>query len=156
MNYLLLPLSAIGRQLVNGALGKRTSVRRCPIEVARSVEDHHSTRTEPIRASGEAIQHALGPRTTGRRQLENHAATTARTTPACTAGDGCAVEIAGGIEGHATVRVLSVVEAAEAIQSALLPLASVAGSKLEDRPTTGCASSHRCTVGIARAIECQL
>src|ERR1019366_4602558 len=103
MNYLLLPLSAIGGQLVNGALGKRTSVRRCPIEVARSVEDYHSTRTEPIRASGEAIQNALGPRTTGRCQLKTHAATIASTNPAGTAGDGCAVEIAGGIEGHATV-----------------------------------------------------
>src|ERR1022692_539928 len=146
----------LGGQLVNGALAIRTSVGRCPIEVARSVEDYHSPGTEPIRVAGEAIQHALGPRTTGRCQLEYHAATIASTNPACTASDGCAVEIACGIEGHPTVGVLSVVEAAEAVQHALLPLASAAGRQLEDRPTIGCPSSHRCTVRIAGAIEGQL
>src|ERR1019366_5849591 len=135
--YLLLPLSAIGGQLVNGARGKRTSARRCPIEVARLVADYHSTRTKPIRAAGEAIQHVLGPRTTRRCQLEAHAVTIASTNPAGSACDGCAVEIACAIKGHATVGVLSVVEAAEAVQHTLLPLASADGSKLEDRPTTG-------------------
>ena len=88
-------------QLVDDAEAVGASGGSHAVEIAMPVEGQAASGAGAVVASGELVDHGLGPGSAGVGQLENDAA--AAFTRASAAGDGCAIDVAVSVERDAFV-----------------------------------------------------
>src|SRR5581483_6672982 len=95
------------------------------------------------------MQHLLGPAPANRRRQLVHGS-------GCTAVGGCAVEIAGGIEDHARIRIMSLA-VRKAMQDSLRPRAGCAAASVSwGRQAEDCATPQTGASASAAVIGCAI